>query len=348
MEAAIDRELVTRLASVPLFADLDLEERADVVLGLRLMSFGSGEALMRQGTKADGAYFILDGQVQVTMMLPGGGETLIAELGPGSPLGELAMIRSGPRNATVTATCPVEAIYADWRFLNAALAQLRPGAFKVFRQLAVVLAGRLRGAHESIRKVVMGNDRPYEMMKLSSATGDALKCEAPREFDADAFLSILPCFNDFEPSAIQAVRARSKILDVQRGHQLVLAGQSEGNVYVVVRGAVASGFFQSERIHLVNVRGPGCFCNASSLIDGGPASTSYITCEKAVLLEIPRDQFFVLFRTVDRTAKAFLSATIEHQAAMVARATNHLARLVGLSRLFHQLKGDSAASLIDR
>jgi CRP/FNR family transcriptional regulator, cyclic AMP receptor protein len=333
-----DPELIARLASVPLYADLDDEERADVALGLRLLNFQAGQALIRQGAEPDGIYFIVNGEVRVTTKLPGGGEALIAELGPGSTHGELALLRSVPRSATVTAAGPVEAIYADWRFLSAALAQLRPGAFKVFRRLALVLAGRLRALHGRIHEAAMRGGSPYEMSQLPSAPEEAGEGGARNGFDVGAFLPVLPCFRGFDPASIAAVQARARVIRPTRGYKLLSRDQAPEHAYVVVRGAVASGHANAGRIHLMNVRGPGCFCNASPVIENRPVSADYVVFENAVLLELPRTGFLELYLGFDQTAFVFLTAITEHQAAMVSRTTNHLKRLVGLSRVFQQLR----------
>jgi len=340
-----DPELIALLASVPLYADLNEDERSDIAIGLRRLSFRSGEVLIRQGARPDAVYFILRGQVKVTTRLPGGGEALIAELGPGSMLGELALIRSVRRTATVTATDAVEVIYADWRYLSAALRQLRPGAFKVFRNLALLLAGRMRVLHDTIHEAVMRDDRPYPSLQLPAAPKGPPEGGAPDGFDVTAFLPLLPCFREFDTTGIRAVRARAGIISAKRGHIVGNLNQVPQHAYIIVRGAIASGFLNTGRMHLVNVRGPGCFCTVSPLIEDRPLNAAYIVCENAVLLEIPRGQFLELFLGVDQTGFAFLTAIIEHQAAMIARATNHLKRLFGLSRLFHQLHISSKLTL---
>src|SRR6266498_5418830 len=103
-----DLELIGRLSLVPLFADLNEEEIADVTSGLRLLRFEEGEILVRQGAKADGVFFILHGIAEVIIALPGGGAQWVADLCAGNLIGELAMIRSAPRNATVRAKSLVE------------------------------------------------------------------------------------------------------------------------------------------------------------------------------------------------------------------------------------------------
>src|SRR6476469_753018 len=112
-------EQPTRLSLIPLYAGLDENELADVAMGVRVLRFGPGEMIVRQGAEADGVYFILHGDAEVTIALPGGGKERIADLAQGNLFGELAMIRSAPRNATVSAKSSVDVAFADWRFLTA-------------------------------------------------------------------------------------------------------------------------------------------------------------------------------------------------------------------------------------
>jgi CRP-like cAMP-binding protein len=338
-----DPEMMARLGSVPLYADLDEVERSDLAIGLRHLMFRTGEVLIHQGASPDAIYFILCGRVRVTTRLPGGGEVLVVELGASSTIGELALIRSIRRTATVTAMEPVEVICADWRYLSAALRQLRPAAFKVFRNLARLLAERMRILHQTIREAVARDDRPYPSWQLPAKWLPA--GEASEHFDVAAFLPLLPGFSEFDPAGIDAVRERARVIKPTRGHVLGTLDQDSRCAYVVVRGAVVSGFLDAGHIDLVSARGPGCFCATSPLIENRPLSVDYVVYERSVLLEIGRDQFLELFLGVDQTAFALLTAVIGHQAAMIARATNHLKRLFGLARLFQQLQISSKHGL---
>lgn len=62
-----------------------------------------GEAICRQGDEGQCIFLILDGRAQVTIEIPGQGETVVNQLGPGDHFGELTMLVGGRRTATVTA-----------------------------------------------------------------------------------------------------------------------------------------------------------------------------------------------------------------------------------------------------
>jgi CPA2 family monovalent cation:H+ antiporter-2 len=81
----------------PLFARLTPEQREVVILHFRPQAAGPGERIIRKGDKADAAYFISSGEVEVDVR----GRRI--RLGPGDCFGEMALISGQPRSAHVTA-----------------------------------------------------------------------------------------------------------------------------------------------------------------------------------------------------------------------------------------------------
>ena len=63
-----------------------------------------GEAIIVQGDPADRFYFIDSGTFRVDQQGPGGTVTHLRDLGPGEAFGEIGLLTSVPRTATVTAT----------------------------------------------------------------------------------------------------------------------------------------------------------------------------------------------------------------------------------------------------
>ncbi|HSN46860.1 MAG TPA: cation:proton antiporter [Casimicrobiaceae bacterium] len=87
-------ELVQRF---PLFTKLTPEQREVVILHFLPQSAQPGERIIRKGDKADAAYFVSSGDVEVAVT----GKRI--RLGPGSFFGEMALISGQPRSAHVTA-----------------------------------------------------------------------------------------------------------------------------------------------------------------------------------------------------------------------------------------------------
>ena len=68
------------------------------------VEFPAGQVLIEHNTPASGLYLILEGRVAIHAH---GAEL---ESGPGEVVGELALVRGGPRRARVTTITPVKAI----------------------------------------------------------------------------------------------------------------------------------------------------------------------------------------------------------------------------------------------
>jgi CRP-like cAMP-binding protein len=150
---------------------------------------------------------------------------------------------------------------------------------------------------------------------------------------------MLKCFHAFDPDHIRSIIELAEVVSLPRGAALLAAGSAPRACYIVVRGAIASGFVEGERMHQFAILGPGCFCALGSVIENLPTSACYMVRETSLLLKLSQSEFLDLYLGTDRRALHLLHAVNENQADMVARANNHLTRLLGLTRLSRQLCG---------
>jgi CRP-like cAMP-binding protein len=96
--------------------------------------------LFTAGDPGDGCYRVENGLLKVSVISPSGGERILAILGPGALVGELAMIDAQPRSASVTAARDCELSFVSRAsFKTAANAQPQ-----VYRHAVALLARRLR------------------------------------------------------------------------------------------------------------------------------------------------------------------------------------------------------------
>jgi CPA2 family monovalent cation:H+ antiporter-2 len=93
----------------PIFADLEPQAREDLLLLFRPRTAAPGDRVIRKGDRADGAYFISKGTVQVRV----GGREI--PLGPGDFFGEMALLSGERRSADVTATDYCQFLMLDQR-----------------------------------------------------------------------------------------------------------------------------------------------------------------------------------------------------------------------------------------
>jgi CRP/FNR family transcriptional regulator, cyclic AMP receptor protein len=94
-----------RLAGMPLFADLNEDERAEVAGRVQEVTVEADATLALQGDNAYELFVIEDGEAEVRR----DGET-IASLGEGDVFGEIGVLVTGTRRATVVATTPMRLI----------------------------------------------------------------------------------------------------------------------------------------------------------------------------------------------------------------------------------------------
>jgi CRP/FNR family transcriptional regulator, cyclic AMP receptor protein len=92
----------TALDSIPLFADLTEQERAEVAATLRDVTVDAGANITVQGDNAWQLFVIESGEAEVRR----DGE-VVRTVGPGDVLGEIGLLATGTRTASVVATSPM-------------------------------------------------------------------------------------------------------------------------------------------------------------------------------------------------------------------------------------------------
>ena len=100
----------------------------------------AGEALFVAGDRGDGCYRLEHGLLKVIVTSPQGEERILAILGPGAIVGELAVIDTGPRSASVFAVRDCELSFIS----SAAFEEKTIRDPEIYRYLVHVLASRLR------------------------------------------------------------------------------------------------------------------------------------------------------------------------------------------------------------
>jgi CRP-like cAMP-binding protein len=93
----------TALDNVPLFAGLTDQERAEVAASLSDVTVDAGTMVTVQGDNAWQLFVIESGEAEVRR----DGE-VVRTLGPGDVLGEIGLMATGTRTASVVATTPMQ------------------------------------------------------------------------------------------------------------------------------------------------------------------------------------------------------------------------------------------------
>jgi CRP-like cAMP-binding protein len=91
------------LKMIDIFDGLEPEDLAELARAGRESWFTQGETLCREGEIGDELFVLLTGEVTV-LRRDGDVDRVVAVEGPGSVIGELAVLDPAPRNATVVAS----------------------------------------------------------------------------------------------------------------------------------------------------------------------------------------------------------------------------------------------------
>jgi serine/threonine protein phosphatase PrpC len=132
---ALERNVLSKM---PLFSRLGERELLRVMQSVEVRDYKDGETIIREGDKGDELFIVLDGKVRVTR-----GDQTLLDLGPGEHVGEMALIRSVPRSASVSAVGDAALIAIRRADFFEILRKEHEIAVKMLWQFLGVLADRL-------------------------------------------------------------------------------------------------------------------------------------------------------------------------------------------------------------
>jgi serine/threonine protein phosphatase PrpC len=164
------------LARMPLFRPLNDREILRVLQVTDVVSFGNGERVMTEGETGEELFIVLSGKLRVTR---GGAD--LATLQTGDHVGEMALVRSQPRSATVVSDGPSELMVIRRTEFFEILRKEHQLAVKLLWQFLGVLADRLADTSRELGAA-------KEELAAEDITGDIFE----EEDDSDRKTLILP------------------------------------------------------------------------------------------------------------------------------------------------------------
>jgi CRP-like cAMP-binding protein len=108
--------------------------------------FLMNETIVKQGEKGSDLYIVLEGTVNIIV----GGSDKLNEIGPGSVIGEIALIDDQPRSADAVAKTRVKVARIPAKELRSLMWAQKEVGFVMLANLSRVLCGRLRQASAMI------------------------------------------------------------------------------------------------------------------------------------------------------------------------------------------------------
>jgi CRP/FNR family transcriptional regulator, cyclic AMP receptor protein len=123
-----------------LLSDLPTRLSRELFSGAQLVRLPAGSVLFRTGDPGNGCYRVEDGLLKVTMVWSSGAERILAFLGRGAIVGELAVLDGLPRSASVVAVRRAAVSFLS----NAAFEAFAEEHPELYKSLVRLLAKRLR------------------------------------------------------------------------------------------------------------------------------------------------------------------------------------------------------------
>ena len=134
------------VAAHNLLSGLSSEFSSRLLAKAPAISLKKGQTLFEIGAIGDGCYWLEEGVLKVTIASPQGAERILAILGPGSIVGELAMLDGLPRSATVQALKDSKLSFVARSIFLECLAHY-PG---IYSHLVTILVKRMRQADDEV------------------------------------------------------------------------------------------------------------------------------------------------------------------------------------------------------
>ena len=200
-KAKIERSIIDVLKGVPIFEELSNREIQNIARIAYQRHYNAGEVIIHEGQNAAGMYVMVDGQAEVTKALEDGTILHLTTLENSGLFGDVGLLDSSPRTATVKATRDSSVI----GFFRPELLELMNSnprlASKVIFKLGQILTARFRFVHDEFEKAQAEIGRLKAQLTTTSSTsgedgnaisnetaisGSGLEIEAPNSINSDA------------------------------------------------------------------------------------------------------------------------------------------------------------------
>jgi len=134
-----------------LFRHFSEHELDALIAHARKVSYKSGTPIYLKGTPGSSMMAVLDGTVRISVVGPDGREIVLASIGPGDMVGEVAFLDGGERSADASAATDCEVLVVERRDYLPLLEQ-NP---KVTIRLMAALCQRLRRTSEQVEDLAL-------------------------------------------------------------------------------------------------------------------------------------------------------------------------------------------------
>ena len=137
------------LSRIEFFSELDEPQLGRIAEVAQFLSVPKDKIIFNAGDQADAVFVVASGKVKIVVTTPDGKELILAMLGAGQVFGEMALLESGPRSASVITETAVELLAINRADFQRILASEQ----SISHRLLAILSGRLRRANSKMQSL---------------------------------------------------------------------------------------------------------------------------------------------------------------------------------------------------
>lgn len=161
-------DIAQLLGDTALCKGLSRPELLRVAESGRVERWPQGSVVMEEGTAGPRVVVLLEGMVQVLKRDEEGNEQELARVGPGAVLGEMSLIESAPRSATVRALMPLRVFAMDRGTFSEMVEDGDPAALKMGLAIARVLSRRVTALNHKMVELLAATGSPQPAQEFSA------------------------------------------------------------------------------------------------------------------------------------------------------------------------------------
>jgi CRP-like cAMP-binding protein len=133
-----------RFRGVSLFEGQDEEALQELSMNFEELSLPAGSKVFRQGDDSPALYLLVEGVIEISLAVPGGGQALIVALEPATVFGESSFFHPAPHHATAVCRTDATLLRLSRATYDQLLSRRSLAAFRLGAKAAEILAARLQ------------------------------------------------------------------------------------------------------------------------------------------------------------------------------------------------------------
>jgi CRP-like cAMP-binding protein len=137
------------LKELEIFSELDQKELEDVASLAQIRKMPTDSTIFHEGDEADAIFVVVNGKVKIVTTSSDGKEFILTILGAGQVFGEMGLLETAPRSASVVTITDVELLVINRADFDHLL-KSSPG---ISRKLMSILSRRLRRANSKMESL---------------------------------------------------------------------------------------------------------------------------------------------------------------------------------------------------